>query len=255
MKKLLFIIVLLLIISFHANAGDKIGIPAKGGYPEYLFLEKVNENEAESTADMISKALGKGRLVIFAQMGKLTDPKLGDKGFTGDVFVEQWKASLEAEFMSASPTQKRIIDKLIWAGKLAMDNNQDRLNVKGVKWKHFLPAKWARETGLMFNSRTGIITKQPAINYRHPSNIPDTKEIEILTTFVKEGTEAKAQGEFAMMGKQKVYRYFDPIHLMPPCLACHGKPKGELDMLGFQKDGLNAGDIIGLISVTVAVEK
>jgi len=58
-----------------------------------------------------------------------------------------------------------------------------------------------------------------------------------------------------MMGKQKVYRYFDPINLMPPCLACHGKPKGEKDMLGFEKDGLEAGDIIGLISVSVAVEK
>ena len=255
MKKLLLIMVPLFFISSHASAGDKIGIPAKGGHPEYLFLEKVTENEAESTADMISKALGKGRLVIFAQMKILTDPKLGDKGFTGEVFAEQWETSLEAEFMSASPTQKRIIDKLVWAGKQAMDNNQDRINVKGVKWKHFLPAKWARETGLMFNSRTGIVTKQPAINYRHPSNAPDAKEIEVLSKFVKAGTEAKPQGEFAMMGKQKVYRYFDPIHLMPPCLACHGKPKGELDMLGFQKDGLDAGDVIGLISVSVAVEK
>ena len=255
MKKLLLTMLLLFFISSQANAGEKIGIPAKGGHPEYLFLEKVTENEARSTADMISKALGKGRLVIFAQMKKLTDPKLGDKGFTGDVFAEQWEASLEAEFMSASPTQKRIIDKLVFAGKQAMDNNQDRLNVKGVKWKHFLPAKWARETGLMFNSRTGIVTKQPAINYRHPSNAPDAKEIEVLTKFVKAGTEAKPQGEFAMMGKQKVYRYFDPINLMPPCLGCHGKPKGELDMLGFEKDGLDAGDVIGLISVSVAVEK
>ena len=254
MNKLLLTLVLFF-ISSHANAEGKIGIPAKGGQPEYLFLEKVSESEAKSTADMISKALGKGRLVIFAQMKKLTDPTLGDKGFTGDVFAEQWNASLEAEFMSASPSQKRIIDKLVWAGKQSMDNNQDRLNVKGVKWKHFLPAKWARETGLMFNSRTGIVTKQPSINYRHPSNVPDTKEIEVLSKFVKEGTAAKAQGEFAMMGKQKVYRYFDPIHLMPPCLACHGKPKGELDMLGFEKDGLNSGDVIGLISVSIAVEK
>jgi general secretion pathway protein A len=242
------------LVFLSANAENKIGVPAKGGHPEYLFLEKVSESEAQTTADMISKALAKGRLVIFAQMKKLTNPKLGDKGFTGDVFAEQWKQSLEAEFMSASPAQERIIKKLIWAGKQAMDNNQDRLNVKGVKWKHFLPAKWAREAGLMFNSRTGIVTKQPAINYRHPSNAPDAKEVEVLTKFVGSGKNAKPQGEFAMMGKQKVYRYFDPINLMPPCLGCHGKPKGSLDMLGFQKDGLDAGDVIGLISVSVAVE-
>ena len=255
MKKLLILMLPLLLIPLQTNADNEIGVRAKGGHPEYLFLEKVKEDEAQSTADMISKAIGIGRLVIFAQMKKLTDPTLGDKGFTGDVFAEQWEDALEAAFMSASPTQKRIIDKLVWAGKQAMDNNQDRLNVKGVKWKHFLPAKWAREAGLMFNSRTGIVTKQPAINYRHPSNAPDTKEIEVLTKFVKAGTEAKPQGEFAMMGKQKVYRYFDPINLMPPCLACHGKPKGELDILGFQKDGLDAGDVIGLISVSIAVEK
>jgi len=56
------------------------------------------------------------------------------------------------------------------------------------------------------------------------------------------------------MGKQKVYRYYDPIPLMQPCLACHGHPKGEPDMLGYKKDGLEAGDIIGFISVAVAVE-
>lgn len=255
MKKLLMVAVLPFLFSpLLVNAGSSVGVPAKGGHPEYLFLDKVKESEAHSTADMIAKAIGIGRLVIFAQMKKLTDPKLGDKGFTGDVFAKQWKAALEAEFMGATPAQEKIIEKLVWAGKQAMDNNQDRLNVKGVKWKHFLPAKWAREAGLMFNSRTGIVTKQPSINYRHPSNAPDTKEIEVLTKFMKAGTKAKPQGEFAMMGKQKVYRYFDPINLVPPCLSCHGKPKGELDMLGYEKDGLDAGDVIGLISVSVAVE-
>lgn len=253
MKKLLA--ALTLSIPLCAYAVSNVGVPAKGGFPEYLFLEKVKTEEARSTAEMIATALAKGRLVIFAQMEKLTDPKLGDKGFTGEVFAKQWEAALEAEFMSASPTQERIIKKLLWAGKQSIDNNQDRLNVKGVKWKHFLPAKWARETGLLFNSRTGIVTKQPAINYRHPSNAPDNKEIAVLSEFMKAGIDAKPTGEFAMMGKQKVYRYFDPISLMPPCLACHGKPKGNLDILGFQKDGLESGDVIGLISVAVAVDE
>lgn len=238
-----------------SHASDDIGIPAKGGFPEYLFIDKVPQKHAPSTAEMISTALAKGRLVIFAQMPKLTNPELGDKGFSGDEFVEQWKATLEADFMSATPKQKEILDKLIWAGKQSMDNNQDRLNIKGIKWKHFLPAKWARETGLMFNSRTGIVTKQPARNYRHPSNAPDKREIEILRLFAdKKNGEAKPMGEWAMMGKQKVYRYYDPIPLIKPCLACHGKPKGEIDILGFQKDGLENDDIIGFISVAVPAE-
>ena len=75
MKKILLLI--LLILPLYVNASGEIGIPAKGGFPEYLFLEKVNEAEAKSTAEMITKALALGRLVIFAQMGKLTDPLTG----------------------------------------------------------------------------------------------------------------------------------------------------------------------------------
>jgi len=248
-----FTLAMLACLPFGALAADAIGVPARGGQPEYLFIEKVERAEAPATAQMIARALAVGRLVIFAQMKKLTDPELGDKGFTGDVFLDQWKTALEAEFLDASPAQQRIIDKLLWAGKQSIDNNQDRLNVKGVKWKHFLPAKWARETGQLLNSRTGIVTKQPSVNYRAPSNAPDAREVEVLTAFVGSGGETKATGEFATMGKQPVYRYYDPVTLMPPCLACHGKPKGEPDMLGFEKDGFDEGDVIGMISVTVAV--
>lgn len=252
MKKLLMI-GLLSALPLFSHAGE-IGIPAKGGSPEYLFLDKVSEAEAQSTASMIAKALAVGRLVVFAQMKKLLDPDLGDKGFTGEVFLRQWRAALEGDLLEATPQQEQILEKLFWAGKQSIDNNQDRLNIKGIKWKHYLPAKWAREAGLMFNSRTGIVTKQPSINYRHPSNVPDEAEIAAITKFVGARDKARAFGEFAMMGKQKVYRYFDPIYLIPPCLSCHGKPKGELDMLGYEKDGFNAGDIIGAISVSVAVK-
>ena len=248
------IVALLCLVPFALQASDPIGVPAQGGHPEYLFLNKVKKENARSTGEMISKGLAIGRLVIFARMKKLTDPAIGDKGFTGDYFLDQWKIALEPELGDLSSAQEDILQKLYWAGKQSIDNNQDRLNVKGVKWKHFLPAKWARETGLMFNSRTGIFTKQPSRNYRHPSNVPDGREREILKEFIAKGTGAKPTGEFAMMGKQEIYRYYDPINLMPPCLGCHGKPRGEPDMLGFKKDGFESGDVIGLISVSVPVE-
>ncbi len=76
----------------------------------------------------------------------------------------------------------------------------------------------------------------------------------MLTRFSQPGYDGQPHGEETKMGKQPVYRYFDPVRLMEPCLACHGKPKGELDMLGYEKDGLEAGDVIGLISVAVPIE-
>ena len=253
MKKLLMISVLLL-SPLSGFADNNIGVPAKGGQPEYLFIEQVKRDIAQSTAKMISDALAIGRLVIFAQMPKIGDPKLGDKGFTPDVFAEQWQTALEAQLIDITPRQEEILKKLVWAGKLSMDINQDRINTQGIKYKHFLPAKWARETGLFFNAKTGIYTKQPSINYRHPSNAPDANEKQVLSNLVKAGSEAKATGEFGKMGKQAVYRYYDPVKLMAPCLACHGTPKGELDMLGYEKDGMKAGDVIGMISVAIAVK-
>lgn len=241
--------------SCHVTAAEAIGVPAVGGQPEYLFLEKVPREQGRATAEMIAQALARGRLVIFSYMGKLTDPKLGDKGFTGDYFAEQWLAALEPMLIDITPEQRRILDKLVWAGKRSIENNQDRLNAKGVGWKHFLPAKWARETGLMFNSRTGIVTRQPARNYRHPSNAPDELDKVVLAKFSQPDYNGEAYGEESMMGKQPVYRYFDPVRLMEPCLACHGKPKGEPDVLGFRKDGLEAGDVIGLISVAVPLKQ
>lgn len=236
-------------------AVEQVGIPAVGGTPEQLFLEKVKKEEAQGTAEIIARALAKGRLIIFAHMPKLGDPALGDKGFTADYFAEQWLMSLEHELMDATPTQKRILEKLVRAGKQSIDNNQERLNVKGVGWKNFLPAKWARETGVGFVAMTGIVTKQPARNYRNPSNVPDSLEKKVLTRFVQKDYDGKPYGEFAMSGKQTVYRYFEPVRLIEPCLACHGTPKGEADMLGYKKDGLKANDVIALISVTVPVEE
>jgi general secretion pathway protein A len=235
--------------------GEEIGVPARGGHPEYLFLESVPKEQAPATAALIAKSVFTGRTVIFAQMDRLTNPELGDKGFTGDAFEQQWREALKADLMDVTPEQKRIMEKVFWAGKLAIDVNQDRLNVKGVKWKHFLPAKWEREMSQPLNARTGIIVKQPARNYRNPVNRPDALEKEVLSGYVQGRYGDKlSYAVTTTMGKQPVYRYLEPIRLIPPCMGCHGKPKGQPDMLGFEKDGFEVGDVIGLMSVTLAVK-
>jgi hypothetical protein len=236
-----------------AVAQAEVGIAAKGGYPEYLFIETVPSEEAPATAKMIAQAIFTGRMVIFAQMGKLTDPELGDKGYTGEVFVQQWRAAVEDIMVTATPNQERVMEMVFWAGKQAIDNVQDRLNVKGIAWKHFLPARWEREMGDILNARTGILTKQPARNYRNPANVPDELEREVLVRFTRPDFNGDAHGSFERMANQDVYRYMEPIRMIPPCMACHGHPKGEPDMLGFEKDGLDIGDVIGLMSVTIGV--
>ena len=235
-------------------AAEEVGARAKGGFAESFFLEKVPRAEAKATAERLAKAVIAARLIIFAYAGKFVDPNLGDKGFSGEVFETQWRAALEPDMLDATPTQKRLYEKLIWAGRQVIENNQDRLNTKGVGWKNFLPAKWEREMGGVFTARTGIVIKQPGRAYRSPANVPDDAERAALVHYIKAGREEnKPLMTTEKWGKQAVYRHMEPIRLMPPCMGCHGKPKGELDLVNFEKDGLEPGDVIGLMSVTIAV--
>lgn len=244
----------IMLVTAHA-ASETVGAAAKGGHPEYLFLEKTPRAEAAATAERLAKTVIAARMIIFAYAGKFVDPTLGDKGFSGDFFERQWRTSVESDMIDATPNQKKILEKLFWAGRQVIDNNQDRLNVKGIGWKHFLPAKWEREMGQVFTARTGIVIKQPGRAYRSPVNVPDELERSVLQHYVDAGRgDNKPRTAFTSMGKQAVYRHMEPIRLIPPCLSCHGKPKGEPDMLGFQKDGLESGDLIGLMSVTIAVD-
>ena len=166
---------------------EEIGARAKGGYAESFFLEKVPRAEAKSTAERLAKAVIAARMIIFAYAGKFVDPTLGDKGFSGGVFEAQWRAALEPDMIDATPNQKRLYEKLIWAGRQVMENNQDRINTKGVGWKNFLPAKWEREMGQVFTAKTGIVIKQPGRAYRSPVNVPDDAERAALVHYVKAG--------------------------------------------------------------------
>jgi len=247
------LVALLMLTTLPATA-EQVGSRARGGFPESFFMEKVPRAEARVTAEKLAKAVIAARMIIFAYSGKFVDPALGDKGFSGEVFENQWRSAVEPDLIDATPGQKRLFEKLFWAGRQVIDNNQERINTKGVGWKNFLPAKWEREMGQVFTARTGIVIKQPGRAYRSPMNVPDDMERNALEHYIKAGhTENQPLTGFAKWGKQDVYRHMEPIRLIPPCLGCHGKPKGEPDMLGFEKDGLESGDIIGVMSVTVGV--
>ncbi|MDX9995160.1 MAG: DUF3365 domain-containing protein [Rhodocyclaceae bacterium] len=233
---------------------QEVGARAKGGFAESFFIEKVPQAEAQATAQRLAKAVIAARMIIFSYAGKFVDPNLGDKGFSGEVFERQWRDALEPDMIDATPTQKRLYEKLIWAGRQVIENNQDRINAKGVGWKNFLPAKWEREMGQVFTAKTGIVIKQPGRAYRSPTNAPDETERAALVHYVKAARDDnRPRTTTEQWGKQTVYRHMEPIRLLSPCLPCHGKPKGELDIVNFEKDGLEAGDVIGLMSVSFGV--
>ena len=48
-----------------------------------------------------------------------------------------------------------------------------------------------------------------------------------------------------------VFRMLIPEYYSESCLSCHGSPKGEMDVTGFPKEGGEAGELAGAISVTL----
>lgn len=241
---------ILCIVSYAADTGTA----ASGGYPEYLFLEKVSESEAPGVAWLLALAVETGRSVIFQYLPKINNPEIGDKGFTPEFFEEKLMQALKQQAGEISTSQKKTLEKFLWAAKQSIALNQDRINIKGIGFKYFLPATWARETALMLKTKTGIIIKQAADLYRSPCNKPDELEKKIIDKFKMPGYNGQPYGEMSTMGKQKVYRHFRRISIVQGCLGCHGEPKGQTDVLGYEKDGMKTGDIRGLISVIVPVE-
>jgi hypothetical protein len=61
------------------------------------------------------------------------------------------------------------------------------------------------------------------------------------------------KGEFvaedAPLNGRDAYRLLIPEYYEQSCLACHGKPKGERDITGGEKEGASLGDLGGSISV------
>jgi general secretion pathway protein A len=46
-----------------------------------------------------------------------------------------------------------------------------------------------------------------------------------------------------------------PLFYNKQCLACHGKPKGEVDISGYEKEGFKEGDLGGAISIVLSAQK
>ena len=259
MKKSTIVLAVALSLGFSqavfADAGKvSLGVPSVGGFPEYLFIEKVPAAEAPGVAKLLARAIIVGRVVIFRHLGKLHDAKIGDKGFTPAYFEKAWKDAMEEELFDLTASQKSAFDKLLWASRIVIDANQDRINMKGVAFKYFLPASWSREVSVIYKAKTGIVIKQPAPVYRNNYDQPDADEMAALNKARAEGFDGKGFGHASTMGKQKIYRHYEAVAVAKGCLGCHGDPKGKIDPLGYEKEGQKVGEIRAVVSVSVPIQ-
>lgn len=137
---------------------------------------------------------------------------------------------------------------------------QGHLGAIGFCSEEALPATGAVADAL----EGGLEIKRTSTRYRNPANAPDDKEFEVLHYFEREYTLDADPPEYVVQkASSREYRYYKPLVVVPPCLACHGDPNdmepAVRDKLAElypedQATGFGPGDFRGVIRVSIPTE-
>jgi len=215
---------------------------------------------AASLANMLRAA----RSVISNKQPLINDPSIGDKGLSGKVVLAQ---TLEV-YSKGTGTDPRAGDQTSRAARLlhdemdaiveVVDANQDTINAKGVGFKAFIPAVFARLVNEAFARRAGaeasVKVTAPKDLVRNRKALPDAFENSVITGKFLSPSWPKGQTYETVVtdGGRQEFRMLAPEYYATSCLTCHGSPKASLDITGYPREGANAGDLGGVISIILA---
>jgi hypothetical protein len=214
---------------------------------------------AQSLAEMLRDA----RAIISDNQDRINDPKIGDKGLTAKVVlnqaVETYKKNTGVDPATIDPNSRhgRLLHAMMAAIGEVMDANQSTINAKGIGFKAFIPAVFGRLVGESFarlaNGEAELKVTAPPELVRNRKARPDVFEEKIIKTKLAEPAWPRGQpySEMADAKGRPAYRVMVPEYYAASCLACHGAPKGEMDVTGYPKEGAKQDDLGGVISITL----
>jgi cytochrome c553 len=214
---------------------------------------------AKSLADMLRAA----RQVISSNQTRINDPNLGDKGLNGHVVLQQaveiYKKATGTDPASVDPASRhgRLLHAQMDAIVEVTDANQATINAKGVGFKAFIPAVFARLVNEAFESRAKdeaqVKVTAPEQLVRNRKSRPDEWEGDVIRSKLLQADwpRGQAYAADAVTKGRSAYRMMMPEYYATSCLSCHGSPKGETDITGYPKEGGKEGDLGAVISVTL----
>lgn len=221
----------------------------------------VDRAEAEETSRLLAKLLQAGRLVIDQNQALIDDAHKGDKGFTPEAFerqlTEEFRLRTGIDLSSLAnapvsvaipPLAKELLPSLVQASKGVVRDAQVVINQRGIGYKNFIPATYGSQAAARFSRQSHVRLKQTTLNPRNPKNEPDDYETSVLKWLSGRPRADAYVSELTDEGK--TLRVVMPIYYQKDCLACHGEPKGDLDIAGYPKEGHKEGDLAGAITVT-----
>lgn len=222
--------------------------------------------QSRAVADSLAKMLQSARTVISKHQDDINDPARGDKGLTAQAVLAEadanYKAATGVDPTSYDPStrQGRMLKAQRDAIVEVMDDNQAIINREGLGFKGFIPATFARLVNEAFARRveggaTVKVTAPPEL-VRNRKARPDPWEVEVIRTrFLDPGwARGTPYAETVDVNGKPAFRMMVPEYYAASCLACHGKPKGTLDVTGYPREGADEHDLGGVISVILPNE-
>jgi hypothetical protein len=214
---------------------------------------------AQSLAEMLRDA----RTVISDQQDLINDPQLGDKHLTGDVVLEhavaKYKKDTGVDPRKLDPASRegRLLRAMMAAIIEVVDDNQPTINEKGTGFKGFIPAVFARLVAESFDhlakGEAEVKVTAPLELVRNRKARPDPWETEIIEKRLLDPAWPAGQSFSANVetNGRPAFRVMVPEYYAESCLACHGSPKGKMDITGYPKEGGKLNDLGAVISITL----
>jgi hypothetical protein len=223
----------------------------------------ADENEDTVIAKSLAAMLSAGLTVISRNQDLIDNPDIEDKGLDGKSVLAQ----AQQLFRETTGSDPLSVDPGLRHGRLlrvemnsiveVMNAHQRELNQRGIGFKGFIPATFGRLVTENFGRGAAgdaemKITAPPEF-IRNRKARPDDWESYVIREKLLSASWPK--GEFyAALAESKgraAFRVAVPDYYSASCLACHGGPKGQIDVTGYPKEGRNDGDLGGVISITL----
>ena len=134
-----------------------------------------------------------------------------------------------------------------------IDINQNTINRTedgAFRTKALVCVVTAKSVSTLFTMNTDYKIQYTSPTPRQAANAPDEFEQRAFEAF---GADAALEAYYDVgydAEGQRVFRYAEPLYVTETCLECHGEPVGELDQFGYEKEGMQVGDIGGAVSIT-----
>jgi type II secretory pathway predicted ATPase ExeA len=229
-------------------------------------LSPTERMELSETARLLAVLLDSGRVVVGRAQAAINNPRLEDKGFTASVFEAQLRKEFQARtrhdlhHLAGAPmpeSAKPLLLRLSFFMQKAVHDVQPDINKKGIGFKGFIPATFGTQVAHSFSKDTGLKLRQigpPGKEPRNPGNKPDDEEELLLYAVQKNHPRVGDHIVEQQLADSRGVRVMLPLFYSKQCLACHGTPKGEVDISGYEKEGFKEGDLGGAISIVLTAQ-